>query len=721
LKKRNKQEREGQRDMLHLMVREPEVEYNTIAARTRDIDDAPDSTIDEVQRKADQFRRLVVSPDYQHAQQVADAWCGAFVWKKQANTPFAPVTTDTIRRLEADPNALPPAQHREVERLSSQYQFFHWHLAFPEVFVKGGFDSVLGNPPWDKIQPEEEKFFSTFRPDIAHAPSAKVRKALIEDLPKDDLPSHRVWEAYKRQVDGTCHFLRTSGSLQFTGDGNLNSYRIFTELATKFTAPKGRAGLVAQTGLATDESGKELFDYLLGSGRLHRFLDFENRESFFPEVDSRMRFCLITVQGSEDASKSGSAEFGWLLHSLAELNEPGRLVRLTANDLLLFNPSSRTCPVFTSTHDVEVSRRIYQHGEHVMLDERRRFGHIDFLGELFNMTRDSALFLKGRPDNSLPLYEAKFIHQFDHRYATTNNSIVTELTEAAKRDASHIVVPKSFVNAKIVRERTVKRGIRANWLFGFRSIASPTNERTAIAAVFPFSAVGNSINLILGLGAEQTLFLMANANSFAFDFCARQKISGSNVNIWIFKQLPAIQLRAYAQPSPWIISRQTHRDWLLPRVLELTYTAWDLEPFAQDCGWSPPPFRWDDERRFLLRCELDAAFFHLYLPATADRQWKPARVSEGAVRDETPEELAELKRHFLTPRDAVAYIMDTFPIVRRKDEKKYDGDYRTKHVILEIYDAMHEAIRTGHPYQTRLDPPPADPRCCHPPREEVQV
>ena len=151
------------------------------------------------------------------------------------------------------------------------------------------------------------------------------------------------------------------------------------------------------------------------------------------------------------------------------------------------------------------------------------------------------------------------------------------------------------------------------------------------------------------------------------------------------------------------------RDWLLPRVLELTYTAWDLEPFAQDCGWSGPPFRWDEERRFLLRCELDAAFFHLYLPAEANGDWRPA---EG----ETAEDLARLKASFPTPRDAVAYIMDTFPIVRRKDEEKFDGDYRTKRVILEIYDAMQESIRTGQPYQTRLDPPPADPRCCHPPR-----
>ena len=115
------------------------------------------------------------------------------------------------------------------------------------------------------------------------------------------------------------------------------------------------------------------------------------------------------------------------------------------------------------------------------------------------------------------------------------------------------------------------------------------------------------------------------------------------------------------------------RDWITPRVLELTYTAWDLEPFARDLGYDGPPFRWDPERRFLLRCELDAAFFHLY----------------GIERDD------------------VDYIMETFPIVKRKDEAAH-GEYRTKRVILEIYDQMARAAETGQPYQTPLDPPPAE-------------
>ena len=161
-------------------------------------------------------------------------------------------------------------------------------------------------------------------------------------------------------------------------------------------------------------------------------------------------------------------------------------------------------------------------------------------------------------------------------------------------------------------------------------------------------------------------------------------------------------------------------EFTAPRVLELLYTGEGLRDFARDCGWEGPPFSWDEERRFVLRCELDAAFFHLYLPAEANGDWRPARRSNDCPHDETPDQLAELKRRFPTPRDAVTYILDTFPIVRRKDEQRHD-DYRTKHTILDIYDAMQASFATDEPYRTRLAPPPADPSRCHPPRTTAPV
>ena len=203
--------------------------------------------------------------------------------------------------------------------------------------------------------------------------------------------------------------------------------------------------------------------------------------------------------------------------------------------------------------------------------------------------------------------------------------------------------------------------------------------------------------------------LLANLNAFVFDFVCRQAMGGSNLHSYILQQLAVLDSSVFTKRCPWGSAASSIENWIKPHVLELTYTAWDLESCAQDCGYHGPPFRWDEERRFLLRAELDAAFFHLYLRTNESGDWIPACKSDGCPYDESPEDLARLKASFPTPRDAVSYIMDTFPIVRRKDEEKYDGDYRTKRVILEIYDAMQDAIRTGKPYQTRLDPPPGPP------------
>ena len=98
--------------------------------RSRSIDHAPDGTLDDIRRKDAQFRHMQESEDYRHGQQVADAWCAAFVWPKRPGEADA-LTTDTLRRLRENSNALAPAQREETERIADAFQFFHWHLAFP--------------------------------------------------------------------------------------------------------------------------------------------------------------------------------------------------------------------------------------------------------------------------------------------------------------------------------------------------------------------------------------------------------------------------------------------------------------------------------------------------------------------------------------------------------------------------------------------------------------
>ena len=170
--------------------------------------------------------------------------------------------------------------------------------------------------------------------------------------------------------------------------------------------------------------------------------------------------------------------------------------------------------------------------------------------------------------------------------------------------------------------------------------------------------------------AEAASLLVATLNSFAVDYATRSSIGGTDLSYFIIRQLPILQ------PSEFlgnIGAGWTYVDFIVPRVLELIYNSSDLKPFAKDLGYDGPPLRWDEDRRFLLQCEVDAALFHLY------------RID----------------------RDDVDYIMETFPIVKRDDERRY-GEYRTKRVILEIYDEMAQARQVGNTYQTWLNPPPTD-------------
>lgn len=157
--------------------------------------------------------------------------------------------------------------------------------------------------------------------------------------------------------------------------------------------------------------------------------------------------------------------------------------------------------------------------------------------------------------------------------------------------------------------------------------------------------------------------LVAAMNSFALDYAARSAIGGTDLSYFIIRQLPIPDPDQFLEE---MIQGVTYTEFIIPRALELTYTSWELKPFAEDLGYEGAPFLWDAERRFLLRCELDAAFFHMY----------------GLERDE------------------VDYIMDTFPGVEREDVAAH-GEYRTKRVILEIYDELTNCRERGFEYRAR--------------------
>lgn len=724
LKKRNKQERDGKQMGLALsMVEEAPAEYDTLASRSLGIDQAPDDSLEAIERKTEQFRRFVTSSEYQHQQKVADAWCAAFVWPKTEDAPDA-ITTDTIRRLEEDVEVLDAAQYVELERLVNQYQFFHWELAFPEVFVKGGFDCVLGNPPWERVKLQEKEWFAERSTEIANAPNAAARGRLITALKREAPELHQRFLVDARKAEGVSHLLRNSGRYPLCGRGDINLYTVFAEDMRTLLNETGRTGVVLPTGIATDDTTKFFFQDVVRTKSLASLFDFENKRVFFPEVHSSYKFCLFTA-GHGLLPTAEAAEFVFFAHAVEELCDRERRFTLSPEDIELVNPNTRTCPIFTSRRDAAISVAVHRRHDVILREKvKGSTSHDVRVTRMFDMNKQRDLFLtskelaeqgfrfeqgyyQGKGQRFVRLIEGKTFTSFDHRFAVpgiraqggVRTGMATEATKEQHETASFLLSTVLYLDQTLLDNWSQGR-LSRKYVLGFMDVTSATNHRTTICAVLPDVSTDYSVRIILQRinDAAHIGTLAALFNSFAFDYLVRQKVQGLHLSDYITYQL--------AVPDKQRIDCRSR--FVVPRVLELTYTAWDLTPFARDCDWDGPPFRWDEERRFLIRSELDAVFFHLYLPADNNGDWHPARKSDGCPYDETPEQLDELKRHFLTPRDAVDYIMDTFPIVRRKEEEQY-GDYRTKREILEIYDAMQEAIRTGRPYETPLEPQPGPP------------
>ena len=719
LRKKNKAEREGfaQRDLLGGNASPVTADVAAITTEARKLDAAPDDTADAIAKKADQFHRLQVSPEYKHAQLVADAWCAAFVWPKTLHTMLQVVTTRTVQDLSADADALTAAQRSDVERISGHYQFFHWHLAFPEVFAKGGFDCVLGNPPWEKINLKKEEYFAVTHPEIANALTKAERARLLEALEETD---PIAYANYLVECDKHAHFssfFRFSGRYPLTGISRINLYSIFCEGGLAVLSSHGRLGMVLASGIVTDDNNKDLFAVLVREGRLVHAWDFENNRAVFAGVHRSFKFVLFCASGSRG---TGQPDLAFYLSDVSELADHWRRFTVGPDDLTLLNPSTGTCPAFRSARDAEVAKHVTRMAPPWVLHERTDLWP-GVPKTPFNMANDSAFFKErkccpvGGVGRLLPLYEAKFVHQFNHRYATfleDGGDTADEVTKQQLENPSYALESRFLLDERVLAER-----FPGQWFLVWRDITGALNERTSVAAIIPGYPCAHTLSVVQNVGSRQAILLVGALNSFPYDYCARQKVTGTHLNHGIWKQLPIPPLSKLSGRANWSQEPLSVMDWILPRVLELTYTAWDLEPFAKDCGFNGPPFRWDDDRRVLIPAEPHAAFFPPYLPSDANGHWVRARKEDGCPHEETPEQLEELKKSFPTPRDAVSYIMDTFPIVKRKDEEKW-GSYRTKEMILRIYDEMQESAREGRPYQTKLSPPSGDPRCCHPAREK---
>jgi len=560
----------------------------------------------------------------------------------------------------------------------------NWEETFPKIFQSAskGFDCVLGNPPWERLKLQEREFFDAASTEIASTVRAADRQRKIEELKKKNSELYEKYETEKKNAEQILKYIRESGEYPLTGIGDVNTYMVFAELAGKILSPGGYGGLLIPSGIATDHSTRIFFQDIVEKKRLVALYDFENRKKLFPDTDPRYKFSIFLFSGEEIQNET--TDFVFFIHEMKDLEVRRRHIQLSPSDFALFNPSTKTCPVFRTKQDAEITRSIYRRIP-ILIDRTRTKGGnpwgIRFF-TMFHQTNDSALFISKdylkkegyvREGQSwqkgesiyLPLYEGKMVQAYDHRAASIfikdinwfrqGQKITTSVVEHINPEFS--THPRWWVEEKEVL-RVLKGKMESAFLI-FKSITSPTNRRTMIATYIPFSAVQNSIPIIFfdtSISARKRLCFLANLNCIALDYVARQKVGGVNLNFFIVEQLPIFLPTLFDHQCPWK-KDETLENWISERVFKLTCTSEDMRPLGEEAGFDPPVHPWNDDERNDLIAQLDAAFLHLY----------------GLSREE------------------VQYIITTFQTLDSEDSSIFDLRSQEER-ILNFYDDISQSI-----------------------------
>jgi hypothetical protein len=670
-----------------------------IAVMSLDLDTMPEDTLEQIDAKRKAWQQSLENQAMKQEELKADLFVGAFFAPKiQENAEKVPLTEDLNRLAKLLP--LRPGLGEAIRALAKHYGFFHWSLAFPEVFARGGFDVVLGNPPWERIKLQEQEFFAPRSPEIANAPNKAARDRLIKALARQDATPaeqalHRDFEGAKHVAEAASQLIRTGGRYPLTGCGDVNTYAIFAETFMRLLSPIGRAGLIVPTGIATDDTTKRFFEDITQSDRLRSLLSFYEIRRWFPGTDDRRPFCLLTLGTGDEA-----AVFEFDISSIEDILCTEKRFSLSPKDILLVNPNTKTCPVFQSNADAELIKKIYARVP-VLIDETKRSAGnpwgIRFM-TMFHMSNDSGLFRtrmqleeKGAQRNGVPwidtdgetwvpLYEAQMIHPFDHRYGTfeglsirPQNAPLVRPKTSQLCDKKYELEPWYWVSQVEVEERLRAKGWIHGWLMGWRDTGRSTDERTVIATVFPRRAVSNKLPLILPSAECNPALvgcLLANFSTLSFDFVARAKIGGTTINFFYVKQFPILAPASYTEEGI---------DFIIPRVLELNFTSEHMQSFAEYLGYNGSPFTWDPDCRALLRSELDAYYAYLY----------------GLTRDEL--------RYILDPADIMGpnYPSETFRVLKENELAQF-REYRTQRLVLQAWDRLQmDGLLNSRPSSVR--------------------
>lgn len=666
------------------------------------IEQLDENGIEDVHEKEQLYQELRDSESFRREKLAYDIWTASFFWPLDGSADEYPTPNiiEEFRRNPPEPTDKPLESlhglqevRERATRLSDELSFFHWPIEFPQVFKRGGFDCVLGNPPWERVKIQAKEFFATRKPQIANADNKSKRKQLISNLEDTD-PD--LYEEYQQAIENSKNinnFFSESGQYDLAAKGDINYYPLFAELSRTLINGKGRVGLVIASGIATDYYTQDFFQDLIENKQIVSLYDFENRNAIFPGIHRSYKFSLFTLTGKEWPAQE--ADFAFYLTKLEHLRESDRHFTLSDDDIKLLNPDTQSCPTFRSKTDARITKKIYKNGEHLNAENRPGTWKVDFLKKLIDLSMHTDIVVEKEEDDlvnmesgeevskedCLQLYEAKLIHQFDHRYAEfpdNNPEDAVTLSENEKKNLNKTIDTRYWVLESDVESRLEDRTVRYDGIISLRGNSRSTDSRTLISCLRPYTPASDTLsNLFLDHPPEKALCFLSHMNSFVADYCARQKVGGINVGSYIIDQLPIISVDEFDQQK---------MEFIVPRALELTYTANDLSPFAESLWksvdrnlqdsiinqWTEnnapeyrnregeffgEPFEWDEERRLRIRAQLDAYHAHL----------------------------------FNLEKNELEHILSTFRVLKENQEKKF-GSYKSNDLILRFFEEYSDRV-----------------------------
>lgn len=697
-----------------------------LADKVRFINHLPENTLEEEIIKQERWKDLMTSARVDCLRRACDIYTYAFyhtvkadeLYKDKGGTnkeldleaevPYTKTVMRALQEIEAmehlEKGEPLPTYYRqlsadfktEVSRMADEQRFFHWCVEFPEVFAANkGFDVMCGNPPWDKLQMEEDKWFAGKDEDIVKAANQADRKKKIAKL---QTSAPKLFEEYTitcNILTSQSNFIKNSGRFPLTAVGKLELSSLFAELCLSFS--KEAWGLVLPTGIAVNDSNKYFFSKLIEENRLISLYSFENEEKLF-EIHHSFKFCLLTCCCQKDTAHSVSG--GFYLRRVDHLLDPRRIYSLQTSDFARLNPNTKTCPIFRTSRDAKLTAKIYRNST-ILYNETTGDSpwNVKF-GSMFNMSTDSYLFrtyaqltaqgatLNGNTfttvdgETYVPLYEGKMIWHYNHHYGSwptegeRPNSINTP-TEDDLANPDSCIMPWYWVPLAAAKNRLVKYDKDGNvvwewkhkWLFAFRDITNTMTERTFIIAPIPDAfGVGHTATLLFAeRGCMPGATLYGMMSSLIFDYTTRQKIGGTHASINYVKQFPVLPPDQIPSAMQWQIVK---------RVAELCYFNHDMDGWASEL-WeemneelraalpqlgAQQPWIYNPERRSVLQAELDAIFAHLYGLNTEDLLY------------------------ILDPEDICGKgcINETFRVLKDNEVRQY-GEYRTKRLVLEAW------------------------------------